>query len=220
MKIDKYLPKSAQDKITEAIGEAEKQVNAEIVPVFMTASDDYDEAPLKGALLGAGLLSMAILIYDHMMGWYQLFLLENDWLFVSTITLGAAIGYLLARFVPGIKKLFIGKDKMKERAEAMTERVFTEFRIFDTSQHNGILIYVSLFEHQIDILPDKGFKDKIPHDEWEKVINEMKPSLKRREFDEAFIHSVKKITEILLQHGMKREGDAPNELPDNPRQNL
>jgi uncharacterized membrane protein len=55
MKVDNYLPKTSQDKITQAVTEAEKRINAEIVPVFMVSSDDYTEAKLRGALVGAAL---------------------------------------------------------------------------------------------------------------------------------------------------------------------
>lgn len=220
MKVENYLPKAAQEKISNAVTETEKKVNAEIVPVFMVSSDNYTEAGLRGALAGAALSAMLILVYDHLMGWYQLFLLQNDWLFVSAIAVGGLLGYSIFAMLPAFKKLMVSKQKMRERSLAMAERVFGEYKLFETKSRTGILIFISLFEHKIEIMPDKGLKEKIGEDEWQKVIEEMKPALKRKAFDEAFLNSIKKIEEILLANKMVRTGDATNELPDHLRENL
>jgi putative membrane protein len=220
MKVENYLPKSSQEKITAAISEAEKKVNAEMVPVFMTSSDDYTEAKLRGALLMAALTAISILVYDHLMGWYQLFLLNNDWLFVMTIALGGILGYFLFGWITPLKRLLISKSKQQQRSTAMAERVFGEYKLFETKQRNGILIFVSLFEHRIEILPDKGLKEKLAEDEWKKVVDQMKPSLRAKKFEEAFTLSISKITEILETNKMNRNGDTSNELPDHLRENL
>lgn len=220
MKVENYLPKLAQDKITAAVAEAEKKVNVEIVPVFMLSSDDYVEAKLRGALVMAAFTAICILVYDHLMGWYQLFLLNNDWLFVITIALGGMLGYFLFGLVSPLKKWMISKTRMQQRSSAMAERVFGEYKLFETKHRNGVLIFVSLFEHKIEIVPDKGLKERIADDEWKKVIEEMKPSLRTKKFDEAFVLSISKITEVMLTNKMGRDGDAPNELPDHLRENL
>ncbi len=220
MKVEKYLPKTSQEKITQAINDAEKKVNAEMVPVFMISSDEYVEAKLRGSIFMAAFTALSILVYDHLMGWYQLFLLNNDWLFVSVVSLGGLLGYFLFGYMYPLKKLMLSKHSLKQRSSAMAERVFGEYKLFETKQRNGILIFVSLFEHHIEIVPDKGLKEKIGTDEWQKVVDEMKPSLKNKKFDEAFLKSIDKITELLLINKMNREGDASNELPDHLRENL
>lgn len=219
MKVEKYLPKSSQEKISNAVTEAEKKIHAEIVPVFMTSSDDYTEAKLRGAILGATLTSIAIIVYDHLMGWYQLFLLENDWLFVSTIALGGVLGYLLFSYVTPLKRLLVSRQKMNQASYAMAERVFGEYKLFETKSRNGILIFISLFEHKVEILPDIGISKVVQKDEWTKVIDGMKPSLRAKNFDQAFIDSISKVTEILDTYKIHRDGTAQNELPDHLREN-
>lgn len=220
MKVENYLPKAAQEKISSAVTEAEKKVNAEIVPVFMVSSDDYTEAKLRGAILGASVTAIGIIIYDHLMGWYQLFLLQNDWLFVSSIAMGGLLGYFLFGYINPLKKLLVSKQKLQQQSTAMAERVFGEYKLFETQSRTGILIFISLFEHKIEIVPDKGLKEKIAQDEWLKVIEEMKPALRSKNFDEAFLQSIKKITEILLTYKMVRTGESNNELPDHLRENI
>jgi putative membrane protein len=220
MKVENYLPKTAQEKISAAVTDAEKKINAEIVPVFMVSSDDYTEAKLRGAILGATITAAVILIYDHLMDWYQLFLLQNDWLFVSSIASGGLFGYFLFGYLSPLKKLLVSKQQLKQRSAAMAERVFGEYKLFETKSRTGILIFISLFEHNIQIVPDKGLKEKIADDEWQKVIEQMKPALRSKKFDEAFIQSISKITEIMLTYKMERTGDATNELPDHLRENI
>lgn len=220
MKVENYLPKLSQEKISQAVNNAEKKINAEIVPVFMVSSDNYVEAKLRGAIFSAAFTSILILVYDHLMGWYQLFLLNNDWLFVTVIALGGLLGYFLFGCVYSLKKLMLSKNIMSQRSSAMAERVFGEYKLFETKQRNGILVFVSLFEHRVEILPDKGLKDRISADEWKKVVDEMKPSLKNKKFDEAFLLSIDKITELLLTNNMHRGAETSNELPDHLRENL
>ena len=220
MKVENYLSKISQEKISNAVTEAEKKINAEIVPVFMMSCDGYTEAGLRGAILGAATTSLSILVYDHLMGWYQLFLLRNDWLFVASIALGGLLGYILFGEISLLKRFMLSKQKMKQRSTAMAERVFGEYKLVETQSRTGILIFVSLFERKIEIIPDKGLKDKIADDEWQKVIDEMVPALKRKAFDDAFLSSIAKVTEILLAYKMEREGDSPNELPDHLRENI
>lgn len=220
MKVENYLPKSSQEKISASVKDAEAKVQAEIVPVFMTSSDAYTEADLRGALAGAALTTIGILLYDHLMGWYQAFVLTNDWLFTGTIALGGVIGYFATRFIPGVKKLFLSKASMDARTLAMAERVFGEYRLFETSSRTGILIFVSLFEHSIKIIPDKGLRDKIADDEWQKVVSEMKPYLRSKKFDEAFIHAISMSAGILEKYGFIRKDGTGNELPDHLRQNI
>jgi putative membrane protein len=220
MKVENYLPKSSQDKITMAVAEAEKKVSAEIVPVFMISSDDYVEAKLRGALSFAAITALTILVYDHLMGWYQLFLLNNDWLFVMAIAFGGLLGYVLFGYISPLKRWMVSKQKLDQRSLAMAERVFGEYKLVETRQRNGVLIFISLFEHKIEIIPDKGLKEKISADEWKKVIDEMKPSLRSKKFDEAFIQAISKITEVLINNKLTRTGDASNELPDHLRENL
>lgn len=114
----------------------------------------------------------------------------------------------------------ISKQKMQERSSAMAERVFGEYKLFETKGRTGILVFISLFEHKIEIVPDKGLKEKIADDEWKLVIDGMKPDLKRKAFSDAFISSISKITEILLTYKMQRNGDSSNELPDHLRENI
>jgi putative membrane protein len=168
----------------------------------------------------ASVTAVSILVYDHLMGWYQLFLLNNDWLFVMVIALGGLLGYFLFGWITPLKRLLISKAKMHLRSSAMAERVFGEYKLFETKQRNGILVFVSLFEHKIEIVPDKGLKEKIGEDEWKKVVDGMKPSLKAKRFEEAFTLSISKITEILQTNKMERTGDNSNELPDHLRENL
>lgn len=220
MNVENYLPKLSQEKISQAVNNAEKKVNAEIVPVFMVSSDSYVEAKLRGTIFSAAFTAIIILVYDHLMGWYQLFLLNNDWLFVTVIALGGLLGYFLFGNVYSLKKLMLSKNIMSQRSSAMAERVFGEYKLFETKQRNGILVFVSLFEHRVEILPDKGLKDRISADEWKKVVDEMKPSLKNKKFDEAFLLSIDKITELLLTNNMHRGAETSNELPDHLRENL
>ena len=49
--------------------------------------------------------------------------------------------------------------------ERATE-VFSNLRVWDTQQNNGVLVYLLLAEQRIEILADRGYLEKVSELEW------------------------------------------------------
>lgn len=220
MNVKQYLPESAQENINKAVSESEKKINAEIVPVFMVNSNNYEEAPLKGAVISMVVTGLAILTYDHIRDWYESIFLQHDWLFLLAIMIGGIIGYVVVSLVPIFKFIFSSEAKRTKSSKVMAESVFAEFKLYETTQRNGILVFVSLFERRIHIIPDRLLDEAIPKDEWTKIINNMKPNLKSKQYEKAFLESIREIENLLLKYNFSGSSNRKNELPDHVRKNL
>ena len=57
------------------------------------------------------------------------------------------------------------------RARAL--EVFSDLRVWDTEHNNGVLIYVLVADHSVEIVADRGLSARVTSAEWEGVCRMM-----------------------------------------------
>ena len=103
--------------------------------------------------------------------------------------------------------------KPRERAVAM----FGKLRIWDTEQNNGVLIYLLLAEHAIEIVADRGVARHVPHEQWQAVVEHMRAAFRAGRFEDGLTQALEEVSALLVQHFPAAPGAANvNELPDAP----
>ena len=101
----------------------------------------------------------------------------------------------------------------RERAIAL----FGKLRVWDTAHNNGVLIYLLLAEHAIEIVADRGLNDRVSAEQWRALVAGMAAAFKAGRFEEGLNEAIDAVGALLTQHFPLREGEAnPNELPDAP----
>ena len=45
--------------------------------------------------------------------------------------------------------------------------MFGKLRVWDTEHNNGVLIYLLLAEHAIEIVADRGLNEQVPPQQWQ-----------------------------------------------------
>ena len=101
----------------------------------------------------------------------------------------------------------------RERAVAM----FSKLRVWDTAENNGVLIYLLLAEHAIEIVADRGLSRHVAPQEWAQIVARLGSALKAGRFEEGLTQALAEVSALLVQHFPVQEGVAnPNELPDEP----
>ena len=107
------------------------------------------------------------------------------------------------------------------RGVAARERgveVFAQLRVWDTHANNGVLVYLLLAEHRIEIVADRGLDARVSAEQWRGVCVLMEERLKAGEAEAAAIAGVAAISDLLAEHFPRASGAADvNELPDSPR---
>ncbi len=214
-----FFTQEEETRIEAAVKEAESKISGEIVPVFVIQSDSYPEARLKAFIAGFILSACIMLLIDEWMGWGEFFLLRHALYFLGASLLGGLIGAGLAEFIPLVKLLFVSQSRMNQRVDALARQKFLEYEVFNTRQRTGILLFVSLFEHEVEILGDSGINQKIKQDEWAEIADAMIEQLKKGNRCEAFIAGVEKSRDLLLKYGFEKSPDDTNEIPNHLRQN-
>jgi len=99
----------------------------------------------------------------------------------------------------------------RQRALAL----FADYGVWDTEDNCGVLIYVNLAEHKIDIVADRGIDRKIDGATWQAICRTMTEGFKRGQFHDATLTAISAVNELLLHH-FPADGARDNELPDKP----
>jgi uncharacterized membrane protein len=110
-----------------------------------------------------------------------------------------------------IGEIFAGRQP-RERAQ----EVFARLRVWDTEHNTGVLVYILLADHAIEIVADRGIAAKVGQNEWAKICVLMQNDFVRGEYQSGALAGVAAITEILVQHFPSHGQRNPDELPDRP----
>ena len=102
---------------------------------------------------------------------------------------------------------------MSNRQRAIA--LFADCGIWDTEDNCGVLIYVNLAEHKVDIVADRGIDRKIDRATWQAVCRTMTEGFKQGQFHDATLAAVGQVNALLRQH-FPADGNRTNELPDRP----
>jgi uncharacterized membrane protein len=93
--------------------------------------------------------------------------------------------------------------------------LFADYGIWDTEDNCGVLLYINLADHKVDIVADRGINRKIDAATWQAICNAMTAGFAQGRFQEAVLEAVDKVNTLLRQH-FPANGARPNELPDKP----
>ncbi|WP_296946960.1 TPM domain-containing protein [uncultured Massilia sp.] len=99
----------------------------------------------------------------------------------------------------------------RQRALAL----FADYGIWDTEENCGVLIYVNLAEHKVDIVADRGIDRRIDAATWQAVCATLTQGFARGDFHGATLAAVGQVNDLLRRH-FPANGGRANELPDQP----
>lgn len=93
--------------------------------------------------------------------------------------------------------------------------VFSELRVWDTAENNGVLIFVLLAERDVEIVADRGAAARIAPEDWELVCRAMEQHFRAGRFEEGALAGVRGVGELLARHFPPAARDE-NELRNRP----
>lgn len=104
-----------------------------------------------------------------------------------------------------------GDQPPRERAI----EVFSMQRLWDTEHRSGVLIYVLLADHAVEIVADRGAHARISPQEWKTVCHEMEEAFGHGEYRAGALHGIQAVTAHLVRH-FPSTTDGQRQLPDAP----
>ncbi len=94
--------------------------------------------------------------------------------------------------------------------------VFSQLRIWDTEQRNGVLIYLLYADRAVEIVADRGVSgERVAQHEWDTVCRAMQAEFRAGHFEPGLLAGVQGVADVLARHtpGVR---SGRNELPDAP----
>jgi uncharacterized membrane protein len=95
--------------------------------------------------------------------------------------------------------------------------MFAKLRVWDTEANNGVLIYVLLAAHHIEIVADRGITRHVPPAQWQAIIDRLSQSFAQGQIEQGLTQTVTDVGAALERHFALPPGQLKaNELPDAP----
>ncbi|WP_088280160.1 TPM domain-containing protein [Ideonella sp. A 288] len=104
---------------------------------------------------------------------------------------------------------------LQARDRAIT--LFGKLRVWDTAQNNGVLIYLLLAEHAIEIVADRGLNAHVTPADWARIVGGMREAFRAGRFEDGLHQAVGAVDALLTSHfAIGADQRNPNELPNEP----
>lgn len=93
--------------------------------------------------------------------------------------------------------------------------LFSRLGIWDTEHNNGVLIYLLMAEHDVEIVADRGIASRVSPEEWETICRSMEQHFRTGRFLEGALEGIEGVGSVLARHFPSAGGDR-NEQPNRP----
>ncbi len=205
------------ERVAEAVANAEERTAGEIVPVVIPKSGSYDVAVWRGASALA-LLAMAVvlLVVRFYTGW-GLGWLFTAWGPVLVVSAAGTVGALLGAYLPPVQRALVGDDQLDRTVHQRALQAFVEEEVFATRDRTGILLFVSLREHRIEVLGDTGINQAVEPDDWADVVARIRTSIKNEQLTSGLVDAIGMCGRLLERKGVDVHPDDEDELSNRLR---
>jgi putative membrane protein len=200
-----FLSEADRKRIETVVAETEKKTAGEIVCMIVSSSYDYPMAEALGATAFA--LPLALLSTHFLGGWLWLGT-QNMWLFLGLFGLLFALMHWVLGQFSALKRLFISQREIDEEVEEAAVNGFFKKGLYRTRDATGVLLFISVFEHKVWLLADKGIHEKVPQEKWDRVVDRITHGIRNGQGAEVIGKAIYEIGDLLNAHFPIQPGDT------------
>ncbi len=204
--VQSYLNDDSFKRIEDKIKEAETKTSGELVPVIVRKSSTVGHVPVILMLLFA----LLFFVFDGDY-WQMEFFDLPHWLLIVIDFLILAVLVRILSPLPFLERLLTSKLDQRMQVEQRAINEFHELNIKDTKGATGILIFVSLMEHQAVVLGDEAIAKKLKPEVWQEVVERLISGIKKKDMAEGFCEAIAMSADMLSEH-FPIQADDTNEL--------
>lgn len=93
--------------------------------------------------------------------------------------------------------------------------LFASLGVWDTAANNGVLVYVLLADHSVELVVDRGIAAHIPEAEWQGLCREVESLFRRGDYETGGLAAIRGVAAQLARH-FPGSSVGRNELPNQP----
>lgn len=196
------ITEADRNRISAAIGCAERETSGEIVCVIAGESDSYLYAPYMWAALAALVVPWP-LIY---LTWWPV-----QWIYgLQLLTFLLLLAVLMPR---RIRTMLIPPSLQRTRAHRRAVEQFLVQNLHTTDGRTGVLIFISVAERYAEILADHGIHAKVQPGTWQEIVDRLTGKIGQDRTADGFVEAIAAVGKLLATHFPPGTAD-PDELPN------
>ncbi len=118
------------------------------------------------------------------------------------------------RMTSGEVRVFVESKCRFVDAIDRAREIFYQLKMDQTEDHNGVLVYVAMKDHQLAIFGDEGIHTRVGSEYWNTELAKMIHAFNRDNYADGIRQCVEDIGRALHQHFPYQNDLDKNELPD------
>ena len=103
--------------------------------------------------------------------------------------------------------------RMTPRQRAV--ELFALHRIWDTEENCGVLVYINLADHKVEIVADRAIGRLIGKEDWHAVCQTMTKAFALRQYHQGVVAALAQLNQLLQRH-FPDNGTGDNQLSNKP----
>lgn len=92
--------------------------------------------------------------------------------------------------------------------------LFSEYRVWDTEENTGVLVYVNICEHQLEIVADRGISAHVSPTVWRAMCEKAASGIAHKKTEESLAELLDEVGQVLRQYYHLEDNPEGNELSD------
>jgi putative membrane protein len=203
--IKKYLNEQQIQAIEKAVFEVEQSTSGEIVPMIVKSSSRWGHVPIT--LFCLFMILFSFLSHTTIFEFWSLpyYLLWIIGFFLSSL------GTVILFRIDTVKRFLSLESDLDFQVHQQAELAFYRAKLNQTQNSTGILIFLSMMEHEVVVLADESIAAKLPASTWSEVVQLIIDGIKQNDLENGFIKAIHLCGEIIKPH-FPAHGHNPNEL--------
>ncbi|BFM02021.1 hypothetical protein Psyaliredsea_06680 [Psychrobacter alimentarius] len=90
--------------------------------------------------------------------------------------------------------------------------LFSEYRVWDTEENTGVLVYVNICEHQLEIVADRGISAHVSPTVWHAMCEKAVSGIANKKTEESVAELLDEVGQVLRQYYQLEDNPSGNEL--------
>jgi len=199
-----FFHEEEKQRIEEAIRAVETRTIGEVAVMVTDSSDLYLDTEILASVFLGSLASLLLTVA---------FFHASLWSYIPLSIVFFFPSRVLIRRAPALKLPLVSVRRKEEAVRQRALRAFYEKGLHGTKQHTGVLFFLSLLEHKVWVLADKGIYEKIDQDALNTFAQNVSKGIREGYACDALCRAIRDAGNILAAHFPITPHDT-NELSD------
>jgi putative membrane protein len=206
------LDAQAEAEVRQRVAALEAATGVELVAAVIERADSYPEIPWRAFALGASFAGAAAVACAMLHpGWDALEAAAET--AVAMLASGGAAA-LLTVWVAPFARLFLPRARREAEVMQHAQAMFLDADLHRTRNRDALLLLVSLFEHQVVVLPDRGIRERLGEEQLAPVVSAVTGRLAAGRLKDGLLDGIARLAAALESRGIRARPGEGNEIPD------